>query len=119
MFAQNAIVYVTKVQVKKNYSLCNIVSYYQNQDKTSEKDFSYCVVFYGDAHNNKPKVGDKIQILSCGVKNTYFDKTTNTIKYRKPQFMIFDYKLLDAGERLKPEDAVRELEFDLYGDLPF
>lgn len=121
MFGNDSFAKIKKVVERKEFfTVCQISTSSKNKKTEKyESDFISYVNFVGEAHKQNPEEGQRIQIISCGVKNCYLKD--NSLKFLiNPQYSVFDYILV--SEENKSSSKKSELLNDLASDdseLPF
>lgn len=100
MFGNDNFAKIKKVVERKEYfTVCQIST--SSKNKKTEKyecDFMSYVNFVGDAHKQNPEEGQRIKIVSCGVKNCYL-KDDGLIFLKTPQYSVFDYILMSEDDK--------------------
>lgn len=120
MFGNDNFAKIKKVIERKEYfTVCQISTSSKNKKTDKyECDFMSYVNFVGEAHKQKPEEGQRIQIISCGVKNCYL-KDNNLKFLTSPQYSVFDYILMsDDNKNSKKSELLNELASD-NDELPF
>lgn len=117
MFSINSYAKIKTSEDKGNYSVCKIsISKKNKQSGKYENTFIGDVRFIGNAHLQKPMVGQKIKITNCGVSNCY-TKNDKLEFCKVPNYVIFGYELQDTSISNNPQDLIN-IE-NLENDLPF
>lgn len=120
-FKAEAIAYIDKAETNEKYTHAHILISKKIKDSNPAKYvlvFSSYVNFYGKAHQQRPLQGQKVRLKEVDVTNAYLDRGGEQ-KYNKvPNFVVYDYELLQSREEQpSPMQNFEELTAD--AELPF